>query len=93
MEASTSASPAGSASQPPVDGEMGPLSSAEYVCSYAVHGMNETPRICGRAATKLVVWSPRTEWGTVTYCRMHYQSVDSFLSEADDITDLVPEEC
>ena len=65
----------------------------EYVCSYQVAGMTETPRQCGKPAIKLLVWPPDSGWGTVTYCKMHWDSVDGFINSATEVTDVTPEFC
>lgn len=65
-----------------------------YVCSYTIGGLSDIPTRCGNVATHLVVWPPEiTDQTTMTYCRVHYKSVQSFLDRAVDDTDLNQYEC
>lgn len=64
----------------------------DFVCSYQT-GPQEYRQVCGRPAVRLVSWPPETGWGTMTYCRMHFASIDNYLDQAVEVTDLVPEMC
>ena len=66
----------------------------EFACSYSIGGVSDVPVQCGRRATLLVTWPPSvTERRTMTYCRSHHRLVEDMLNLADEVTDLVPDEC
>ena len=62
----------------------------EFVCTYQVSELGETPIRCNKKAVKLVVWPPETTWGTMTYCKTHWNAVDRLdvVNNATEITEL-----
>ena len=57
------------------------------VCSFVVSEFGEERQECGRKAVALVSWpTSLARKGEVTYCRVHYRSVESMLDMAIDIT-------